>query len=122
LVDWPLKESSEVVSTAIAQARAWYWQRISAMVLMIHLGLILYAMRGGLTAGEILGRTQGNLGLTVFYTVFVLACVIHVPLGLQKIAEEWGGMKPSTAQLLTRGFAALILVLGLTAVWAVTAP
>jgi len=31
-------------------------------------------------------------------------------------------MKPSTAQLLTRGFAALILVLGLTAVWAVTAP
>jgi fumarate reductase subunit C len=115
-----------VVSTAIAQARAWYWQRISAMVLMIfvliHLGLILYAMRGGLTAGEILGRTQGNLGLTVFYTVFVLACVIHVPSGLQKIAEEWGGMKPSTAQLLTRGFAALILVLGLTAVWAVTAP
>jgi hypothetical protein len=42
-------------------------------------------------------------------------------LGLQKIAEEWGGMKPPAAQLLTRGFAALILVLGLTAVWAVTA-
>jgi fumarate reductase subunit C len=114
-----------VTSTAIAQARAWYWQRISAMVLMvfvlIHLGLILYAMRGGLTAAEILGRTQGNLGMGLFYAVFVLACVIHVPLGLQKIAEEWGGMKPPAAQLLTRGFAALILVLGLTAVWAVTA-
>jgi len=114
-----------MASTAIAQARAWYWQRISAMVLMvfvfIHLGLILYAMRGGLTAAEILGRTQGNFGLGLFYAVFVLACVIHVPLGLQKIAEEWGGMQPSTAQLLTRGFAALILVLGLTAVWAVTA-
>jgi len=115
-----------MASTAIAQARAWYWQRISAMVLMvfvfIHLGLILYAMRGGLTAAEILGRTQGNLALAVFYAVFVLACVIHVPLGLQKIAEEWGGMTPPTAQLLTRGFAALILVLGLTAVWAVIAP
>jgi fumarate reductase subunit C len=114
-----------VTSTAIAQARAWYWQRISAMVLMvfvlIHLGLILYAMRGGLTAAEILGRTQGNLGLGVFYAVFVLACVIHVPLGLQKIAEEWAGMKPLAAQMLTRGFAALILVLGLSAVWAVTA-
>lgn len=84
-----------MASTAIAQARAWYWQRISAMVLMvfvlIHLGLILYAMRGGLTAAEILGRTQGNFGLGLFYAVFVLACVIHVPWACRKSLKNGAG-------------------------------
>ncbi|MEN9630069.1 MAG: hypothetical protein RJA10_3297, partial [Pseudomonadota bacterium] len=37
---------------AVAQARRWYWQRISAMVLALcvagHLGLMIWAVRGGL--------------------------------------------------------------------------
>ena len=48
----------------VAQARRWYWQRISAMVLalcvLVHLGVMIYAVRGGLSAAEILGRTRGN--------------------------------------------------------------
>ena len=32
---------------------------------------IFYAIRGGLTAGEILGRTQGNWLFAIFYEIFV---------------------------------------------------
>ena len=45
-----------------SQALLWYWQRVSAMVLalcvVVHLGGILYAVRGGLSAGEVLARTR----------------------------------------------------------------
>ena len=46
---------------------------ILAVTVAVHLGTIVYAVRGGLTAGEILGRTQGNLTCLLFYAVFVLA-------------------------------------------------
>lgn len=108
---------------SIAQARRWYWQRISAMVLavcvLVHLAVILYAVRGGLSAAEILGRTRGNWGFAAFYTVFVVACAIHVPAGIANIAEEWGGMGPRAALWLARGLALVLLAAGLRAVIAV---
>lgn len=62
--------------TASTQAKLWYAQRISAMVLalcvLVHLVTILYAMRGGLSATEILARTRGNNAFALFYVVFVL--------------------------------------------------
>jgi fumarate reductase subunit C len=107
----------------IAQARRWYWQRISAMVLalcvLVHLITMILAVRGGLTAAEILGRTQGSLIFACFYTVFVVACAVHVPIGLATIAREWGRLGERAALLLSRGVAGLMLVLGLRAVWAV---
>ncbi|HEY8710689.1 MAG TPA: succinate dehydrogenase [Burkholderiaceae bacterium] len=114
-------ESSLALS--IAQARRWYWQRISAMVLAIcvvaHLAVILYAVRGGLSAAEILGRTRGNWGFAAFYTVFVVACAIHVPAGIANIAEEWAGLGQRAALWLARGLAVVLLVAGLRAVIAV---
>ncbi|MBJ7504081.1 MAG: hypothetical protein JHC68_08425, partial [Polynucleobacter sp.] len=69
------------LASGVRQAKLWYLQRISAMVLgicvAIHLAIIFYAIRGGLTAGEILGRTQGNWLFAIFYEIFVLACFIH---------------------------------------------
>ena len=113
------------LSVQIAQAKRWYWQRISAMVLalcvLVHLGIMMYAVRGGLSAAEILGRTQGNWGFGLFYAVFVLACAVHVPLGLSNIAREWWGMAEGPALWLSRFFGLLLLVLGLRAVWAVVA-
>lgn len=48
-------------------------QRLTAIVLaplvLIHLVLILYAIDGGLSAGEILGRTRGHLGWAAFYSL-----------------------------------------------------
>jgi fumarate reductase subunit C len=56
-------------------------QRASASVLAfavtVHLITILYAVRGGLTAGEVLARTRGNGWFLAFYVVFVLAVAVH---------------------------------------------
>ena len=110
---------------AIAQARRWYVQRISAMVLalcvMVHLAGMVYAVRGGLSAAEILGRTQGSIGFAVFYTVFVLACALHVPPGLMNIATEWWRWPARRSLWLGRLFGLVILVAGLRAVYAVVA-
>ena len=110
----------------LAQARRWYWQRISAMVLalcvVLHLAGMVWAVRGGLTAAEILARTQGNAPLAAFYSVFVLACAVHVPIGLVSIAREWWRWSPAAAAWLARAVTAALLVLGLRAVWGVYAP
>ena len=116
---------SAAPSSAIAQAKRWYWQRISAMVLalcvLVHLVVMVYAVRGGLSAAEILGRTQGNWGFAAFYAVFVIACVVHVPVGLSNIAREWWGMGENAALWLSRAFGLFLLVAGLRAVYAVVA-
>lgn len=106
-----------------AQVRRFYWQRVSAMVLLWcvlgHLAVMIYAVRGGLSGAEILGRTQGHWGFALFYGVFVVACAVHVPLGLANIAREWGGLGERAARLLSHAFGLLLLVLGLRAVVAV---
>ncbi len=105
------------------QARLWYWQRISAMVLalcvLVHLITIVYAVRSGLSAEALLARTRGNLPFAMFYVIFLLACVVHVPIGLARIGEEWLGLTAATASIAAQLFALLLLVLGLTAVYAV---
>lgn len=108
---------------AVAQARRWYWQRLSAMVLalcvLVHLAVMIVAVRGGLGAAEILSRTRGSVLVAGFYGVFVLACAVHVPIGLAVIAREWWGLGDRAALGLARGVALVLLVLGLRAVWAV---
>ena len=114
-----------MIDDAIAQARRWYVQRISAMLLalcvLVHLAGMVYAVRGGLSAAEILGRTQGSIGFAVFYTVFVLACALHVPPGLMNIATEWWRWPARRSLWLGRLFGLVILVAGLRAVYAVVA-
>lgn len=106
-----------------AQVRRFYWQRVSAMVLLWcvlgHLAVMIHAVRGGLSGAEILGRTQGHWGFALFYGVFVVACAVHVPLGLANIAREWGGLSERAARALSQAFGLLLLVLGLRAVVAV---
>lgn len=110
---------------AAVQAKLWYWQRISAMALavcvVVHLALIVLAARGGLTAADILGRTRGNVGFAVFYAAFVIACTVHVPIGLRTIAQEWLGWRERASSVAALLVAASILVLGLRAVYAVVA-
>jgi fumarate reductase subunit C len=115
--------SAAVSDTAIAEAKRWYWQRISAMVLalcvVVHLVIMIYAVRGGLSAAEILGRTRGSWSFAAFYVTFVVACAVHVPVGLANIAREWWGMGARLALLGARLFAVVLLLTGLRAVWAV---
>ena len=115
----------DAAAPAVAQARRWYWQRISAMVLavcvLVHLSVLVYAVRGGLTAAAILGRTQGNWGFALFYAVFVIACAVHVPVGLAYVAREWWGLGERAGLWLGRTFGLFLLVTGLRSVYAVVA-
>jgi fumarate reductase subunit C len=107
------------MSTSVLQAKLWYAQRISAMVLgicvAVHLAIIFYAIRGGVTAQEILGRTQGNVLFAFFYEVFVLACFVHAPIGMANILQETFP-KSGIAKPMASALGLLILVLGSTAV------
>jgi fumarate reductase subunit C len=80
---------------------------------------VIYAVRGGLSAAEILGRTQGNWAFGAFYATFVLASAAHVPVGVANIAREWAGAGETAALWLGRAVAVLIGVMGLRAVWGV---
>jgi fumarate reductase subunit C len=98
-------------------------QRVTALALaifvIVHIGVILYASQDGLSAAEILGRTRGHLGGAVFYGLFVVAAVIHAPIGLRNILLEWTRLNRRTTDLLIVVFTAMLLWLGARAVYAV---
>ena len=88
----------------------WIAQRVTAMILatavVVHLITIILAVRGGLSAAEIIGRTRGSEAWLIFYAVFALAAGLHGAIGLRGIAAEWLGWRG-------RMFDAAWLVLGL---------
>ncbi|MEY4495687.1 MAG: hypothetical protein RL744_751 [Pseudomonadota bacterium] len=88
---------------------------VLGLCVAIHLIIIFYAIRGGLTAEEILGRTQGNIAFAIFYEIFILACFVHAPIGLANILEETFS-KGFISKTLSSILAVLILILGTTAV------
>jgi fumarate reductase subunit C len=101
----------------------WVGQRVTAVVLAlcvaVHLATMIYAVRGGLTAAEILGRTRGSLAWGTFYSVFVIAAAVHGAIGLRNIASEWLGWRGEGAELAITLAGAGFTVLGLRAVAAV---
>jgi len=106
-------------------ARLFLVQRLTALVLaplvLMHLGIIIYAVRNGLSAEEILDRTRGSFGWAAFYGGLVLTVSAHGAIGLRTILIEWGGQGQRTAARVAWTAGLLLLILGLRAVWAVTA-
>jgi len=100
-------------------------QRLSALVMapfvLVHLGVMIYAIQGGLTAAEILGRTQGSVFWFLFYGMFVVAVALHAALGLRVVLSEWAGLRGRTLTAATWIIGLGLLGLGANAVWAVTA-
>src|SRR5689334_17115109 len=98
-------------------------QRASAAVLAfavtVHLATILYAVRGGLTAGEILARTRDNHWFFAFYVLFVLAVAVHAPIGLRNVLREWTRWHGRSLDVVLALFSMLLLVLGIRAALAV---
>jgi fumarate reductase subunit C len=92
---------------------------ILAVAVSVHLVTIIYAIRGGLTAGEVLTRTHGNRWFLSFYLVFVLAAAIHAPIGLRSIFREWAKWRGRSLDVAMLAFSALLLVLGARAAFAV---
>lgn len=101
----------------------WIAQRATAAILafcvVVHLVTIVYAVRGGLSAAEILGRTRGNYWWGTFYSVFVLAAAIHGAVGLRAIAAEWLGLRGGIAEWAMTVVGVVLTITGLRAVAAV---
>ncbi|QMU57674.1 MAG: hypothetical protein GKR98_05340 [Boseongicola sp.] len=105
--------------------RLYMLQRITALVMaplvLGHLGVMIYAVQGGLSAGEILGRTQGSALWFLFYGMFVLAVSIHGAIGLRVIIFECGGVRGRALDILMWAVGLGLFALGARAVWAVSA-
>ncbi len=103
----------------------WIAQRATAVVLavcvVVHLATIIYAVRGGLNAADVLARTRGSYAWGAFYTVFVLAAAIHGAIGLRTVAAEWLALRGETAEWLVTVIAIVLTITGLRAVVAVVA-
>ena len=112
------------MSAARRQSLLWLAQRGSAAVLamcvIVHLVTMIVAVRGGLTAAEILGRTRGSVAWTVFYSLFVVAVAVHAPIGVRTVIAEMRGGHGRGIDVAMLGFAGVLLVLGFRAVVAVT--
>jgi len=102
---------------------AYSLQRLSAMIMapmvIIHLGLLIYAVQGGLSTAEMLGRTQSSVLWPMFYGVFFVAAGLHASIGLRTILKETSLF----SRPLTDGFAFVflvaVLILGVRAVAAI---
>lgn len=107
------------------QAALWVAQRASAAVLavcvVVHLATIIYAVQGGLTSAEILQRTRGNVAWLAFYSIFVLAVTVHVPIGLRSVLTEWLRWRGGSRDLALLLFAMVLAWSGMRAVLGVFA-
>lgn len=111
--------------SAGAEIRLWLAQRASAAVLalcvIVHLATLIYAVRGGLSAAEILGRTRGSVAWLGFYLLFVTAVAIHAPIGLRMVVREMTAWRGRSLDIAAALFGLLLAVLGLRAALAVFA-
>jgi fumarate reductase subunit C len=109
--------------SARGEARLWLAQRVTAAVLAlcvaVHLATIVYAVRGGLSAADVLSRTRGNIAWMVFYGLFVTAAATHGSIGIRTVAMEWLGWRKAPADVLMCVIALGLAALGMQAVYAV---
>ncbi len=72
--------------------RLYLAQRLTAMIMaplvIGHIASMIYAVRGGLDAAEVLSRTQGSVLWGLFYGTFVVAVSIHAAIGLRVVVHE----------------------------------
>lgn len=104
--------------------RLYMLQRLSALIMLPlvlgHIAVMIYAVQDGLSAAEILGRTQGSTAWMLFYGLFVLAVSVHGAIGLRVIVAEVMKVKGAVLSALTWLVFLLLLGMGARAVWAVT--
>ena len=104
--------------------RLYVWQRLTAAIMLplvlLHIAVIFYASRKGMTAADILARTRGSIVWASFYGVFVAAAAIHAAIGVRNVLTEWSPLEDRGAGTFAIVFGIALLVLGLRAVAAVT--
>jgi fumarate reductase subunit C len=102
--------------------RLYLWQRGTAAVMaplvLIHIAVIFYATRQGLSAADILSRTRGSLLWATYYGLFVAAVCIHAAIGIRNILAEWTPLSDRSAGGLSAGLGLILAALGLRAIYA----
>jgi fumarate reductase subunit C len=103
--------------------RLYVWQRLTAAVMvplvLVHVAVIFYASRKGMSAADILARTRGSVLWASFYGVFVAAVAIHAAIGVRNVLTEWSPLNDRRSGWAAAVFGILLLALGLRAVAAV---
>lgn len=104
--------------------RLFMLQRLTALIMaplvLVHLAVMIYAIQGGLSAAEILGRTQGSVFWFLFYGLFVLSVSVHAAIGLRVIVSETVKLRGTSITVLSWGFFLIALYLGIKALIGVT--
>ena len=104
--------------------RLYVWQRATAALMaplvLVHIAIIFYATRKGLTAADILSRTRGSLLWASVYGLFVVTVAIHGSIGVRNVLVEWSPMSERHAGIFAIILGCCLLALGLRAVAAVT--
>ncbi|MCH8104258.1 MAG: succinate dehydrogenase [Proteobacteria bacterium] len=103
--------------------RLYLLQRISAMIMaplvMLHLGVIIIVIQGGLDSAEILSRTQGSFFWGSIYSLFVVMVSIHAAIGLRVVMFEWLKIRDLTLNLISWLVFVILISTGFRAVFAV---
>jgi fumarate reductase subunit C len=103
--------------------RLYLWQRATAAAMvplvLVHIAVIFYATRNGMTAADILSRTHGSIVWASYYGLFIAAASIHASIGVRNVLTEWSPLTDRRAGLLAVAFGLLLAMLGARAVFAV---
>jgi fumarate reductase subunit C len=92
--------------------RLYVWQRATAALMvplvLVHIAVIFYASRQGMTASDILSRTHGSVIWASYYGLFVAAASIHASIGVRNVLTEWSPLDDRGA-----GWCAVVLGIAL---------
>ena len=103
--------------------RLYVWQRATAALMvplvLVHIAVIFYASRKGMTAADILARTHGSIVWASYYGLFVAAASVHASIGVRNVLTEWSPLTDRRAGLFSIVFGLLLAALGARAVFAV---
>jgi fumarate reductase subunit C len=103
--------------------RLYLWQRATAALMvplvLVHIAVIFYVSRNGMTAADILSRTHGSIVWATYYGLFVAAASIHASIGVRNVLTEWLSVHDRRAGLFAIVFGLLLAALGARAVYAV---
>ncbi len=112
-----------MAANAMLEVRLYLAQRASAAIMaplvLIHLGVMIYAIQGGIDAAEILERTRGSFFWGANYGLFVIAAAVHATIGLRNVLREWASIRGIYLSIVSWIFFIGLLTAGLRAVAAV---
>jgi fumarate reductase subunit C len=106
------------------EIRLYVLQRLTALILaplvIIHIGVMIYAVQDGLSTAEMLGRTRSSVLWPVMYSLFFLAAGTHGAIGFRNILLEITSLPQRPVNTLSGGLLFIILLFGFETIRAIT--